>query len=148
MPRVSDSAGLLSTGRSRSTAARERVVLSARLVIVLASAMCAPQSMAHHSGAMYDREKQITLSGTVRQFQWTSPHCWIQVIVPTEGKSSEWSIQMGSPNELFRGGWRPATLKVGDKIQLVVSPARAGTTAGMFLSGTSSTGDPLGGKFR
>ncbi len=95
---------------------------------------------------MFDQEKQITLSGTVKQFQWTNPHCWIQVIVNRGGATTEWSVQMGAPTELFRGGWRPGTLKAGDKIQVVVHPARADVKAGMFISATGGSGEQLGKK--
>ncbi|HEY6455045.1 MAG TPA: DUF6152 family protein [Steroidobacteraceae bacterium] len=96
--------------------ASTRPALSAWFIFAVASVMGAPRSMAHHSGAMFNQDKQITLAGTVKQFQWTNPHCWIQVTVPGDGSSTEWSIQMGAPTELFRGGWRPRTLKAGDKI--------------------------------
>jgi hypothetical protein len=102
---------------------------------------------AHHSGAMFDDKKSITLTGTVREFQWTNPHCWIQVVVPdgqNGGESAEWSVEMGAPFELFRTGLRPRTLKAGDKITVVVHPMRDGTPAGLFVSAIGPDGKPLG----
>ncbi len=61
-------------------------------------------AMAHHSGAMFDDKLSVTLAGTVRQFQWTNPHCWIQVLVDEKSGPAEWSVEMGSPSQLFRGG--------------------------------------------
>ena len=102
------------------------------------------QAWSHHSGAMFDDRKSATLSGTVRLFQWTNPHCWIQLVVPGQQGTSEWSIEMGSPALLFRGGWRPKTLQPGDKITLQIRPLRDGTNGGLFLSGTLADGTAIG----
>jgi hypothetical protein len=75
---------------------------------------------AHHSGAMFDDKKSVTLSGTVKEFQWTNPHCWIEMLVPAaNGKAVEWSVEMGAPFEVIRTGLRPGTIKAGDKITVV-----------------------------
>lgn len=100
---------------------------------------------AHHSGAMFDNSRSVTLNGTVKTFQWTNPHCFIQLIVPgPKGEPAEWSVEMGSPFEVFRTGVRPATLKAGDKITVVVHPIRDGGRAGLFVSATGPNGKPLG----
>ena len=58
----------------------------------------ATAALAHHSAAMFDQSKQITLSGTVRDFQWTSPHCYIQLLANTDqGAPQEWSLEMAAP---------------------------------------------------
>ena len=102
--------------------------------------------LAHHSGAMFDDKTSITLSGTVKEFQWTNPHCWIQVAVPPEqgGEAVEWSVEMGAPFEVFRTGLRPRTIKPGDRITVIVHPMRDGTRAGLFVSATGPDGKPIG----
>ena len=102
------------------------------------------QTYAHHSGAIFDDEKSTTLAGTVKAFQWTNPHCWIQVLVPAEGGSVEWSVEMGSPSQLYRGGLRPGSLKPGDRITVVVHPMRDGTKGGLFVSAIGPDGKALG----
>ena len=73
-----------------------RLVLAA----ALAAAVAAPAS-AHHSAAMFDRTRSVDLKGTVKAFQWTNPHSWIQVEAPgPDGKLEEWSVECGSPNTL------------------------------------------------
>ena len=99
--------------------------------------------IAHHSGAMFDDKKAITIAGTVRAFQWTNPHCWIQVLAPGPDSPLEWNIEMGSPSMLMRGGWRPASLRAGDKIKVVVHPMRDGTNSGLFMSATRDDGQPI-----
>jgi hypothetical protein len=102
------------------------------------------QCLAHHSGAMFDDKVSTTLTGTVKDYQWTNPHCWIQVLVPGEPGPTEWSIEMGSPAQLFRGGWKRGTLKPGDKITVVIHPMRDGTNGGLFVSAIGADGNPIG----
>lgn len=99
---------------------------------------------AHHSSAMYDQDKSLTLKGAVKAFQWTNPHCWIQVLVSGSDGDKEWSVQMGPPSNLYRDGWRPGTLKVGDTISVVVHPMRDGTPGGLWISGTAADGKSIG----
>ncbi len=107
--------------------------------------LLAAQAGAHHSGAMFDDSKSATLIGTVKEFQWTNPHCWIQLEIPSPQGAQEWSIEMGSPSQLFRGGWRPKSLQSGDKITVRVHPLRDGTNGGLFVSATLADGRPIGG---
>ena len=83
---------------------------------------------------MFDDGQSVTLTGTVKAFQWTNPHCWIQVLVSDERGTSEWSVEMGAPMELYRGGWRPRTLKTGDRITVTIHPMRDGTRGGLYVS--------------
>jgi hypothetical protein len=99
---------------------------------------------AHHSAAMFDHAASLTLTGTVREFQWTHPHCWIQLVVPGASNAVEWSVEMGNPSNLLRGGWRPGTLKAGDRITVVIHPMRDGTPGGLFVSASDSNGKPIG----
>lgn len=109
-------------------------------------------AMAHHSGGLWDQTKTLTLQGTVRQFQWTNPHCFIQLLVLNDAGSTgtpaqqEWSIEMASPFQVLSGGWRPGTLQAGDKIKVTVHPARDGTRAGNFISAVSADGHALGAR--
>jgi hypothetical protein len=105
---------------------------------------------AHHSGALWDRAKRLTLQGTVREFQWTNPHCFIQLLVSAGGAANssappqEWSIEMASPYQVLAGGWKPRTLRAGDKIEVTVNPARDGSHSGSFISGVGKGGNILG----
>jgi len=76
-------------------------------------------------------------------FSWTNPHCWIQLLVPGEQGATEWSIEMGSPSLLFRGGWRPTTLKAGDRIIVTARPMRDGSNGGLYVSATRDDGKPI-----
>jgi hypothetical protein len=108
--------------------------------------LVAAPAYAHHSYAMFDSTKTVAVTGTVKQFQFTNPHSWIQVMAPgpNGGAPAEWSVQMGAPFELVRAGMGPQTLKPGDKIVLQVHPAKDGTAAGSFLSAVDGDGHPIG----
>lgn len=102
-------------------------------------------ALAHHSPAMFDQEKIVEMSGTVRLFQWTNPHSYIQLVVKNaQGKEEEWSLEMGAPMYLYNRGWRPSTVKPGDAIKVTVAPLRSGKHGGLLLEVTTADGKPLG----
>ncbi|MGX7897028.1 DUF6152 family protein [Tsuneonella sp. HG222] len=88
---------------------------------------------AHHSFAMFDQTRTIRLKGTVREFQWVNPHTWVQLMVPTGGKTVEWSIEGRSPNGLARRGWTRKTLEPGDNVTLIVKPLKNGKPGGAIV---------------
>jgi hypothetical protein len=111
---------------------------------LVASATAGPTS-AHHSFAMFDSQKSMTLNGAVKEFQWTNPHTWIQLVVKdASGKDVEWAIEAGSVNALSRNGWKRVSLKPGDAAILVVHPLKDGSTGGQLVSATVN-GVQIGG---
>ena len=108
--------------------------------------LCAAPGVAHHSAAMFDSQKSLTLRGTIKEFQWVNPHCWIQLLVREQNATVEWSIEMGSTVQIYRSGWRPSTLQPGQKVTIVIHPIRDGSRGGQFSSGVGEDGAPLGAK--
>jgi len=122
-----------------------RQLLLTGIVVLICLALGARLATAHHSFAMFDRERTVIISGEVKEFQWTNPHAWIQVLVPDDnGREIEWSIECGSPNMMARQGWKSRTLKPGDKVALVMRPAINGSQAGSLVSITLEDGQVLG----
>ena len=110
------------------------------LVLILG----AGSASAHHSFAMFDRAKETALVGIVHEFQWTNPHSWIELDVPNEnGGVDKWSIELNSPNNLSRQGWKSDSIKPGDKISVVIWPLRSGEKGGLFISLTLPSGQIL-----
>ena len=101
-----------------------------------ASVVVSFPSAAHHSYAMFDTQKTITVSGTVTEFQWTNPHLYIKVLVRdhTTGKDAEWNIEGGGPNSLSREGWSRTSAKPGDKASVDIHPLRDGSSGGSLVS--------------
>ena len=98
-------------------------------------------ALAHHSFAMFDQAKQVTVAGTVRDFQWTNPHAFIQV---EDAQGKMWGIELNSPNNLVRQGWKRTALKPGDKISVTLNPLRDGRPGGLFNAVTLPDGRVLG----
>ena len=111
--------------------------------VIIASvglALAAPTASAHHSPVMFDQSRTLTLEGSVRQFQWTNPHCYIQLVV----EGTEWNMEMGAPVYLYNRGWRPSTLKAGDRVRVTPAPLRSGANGGLVLGVVSLDGKTIG----
>lgn len=118
-------------------------VLKVFALLCLATAV-APSADAHHSPAMFDQTRTVTLTGTVRLFQWTNPHCYIQLMVDEGGRQAEWNLEMGAPVYLYNRGWRPSTLKAGDRVTVTAQPLRSGASGGLVIGVADSEGKPVG----
>lgn len=134
--------------RHRITSATQarRIAGTASVILCLALLSAAPQHAdAHHSNAMFDKSVVRQEKVTIREFQWTNPHVWIQVIVTgADGASEEWSIEGGGPNTLFRNGWRPHSFKAGDVVDMKFNPMHDGSKAGLFVGARFADGSTLG----
>lgn len=96
---------------------------------------------AHHSTVPFDSTKQTTLTGIVKEFDWTNPHTWIWINVPNDkGGMDLWGVEGMSPNYLGRRGWTKSTIKPGEKITIVGRPMKDGSKAAMFMSATLADG--------
>ncbi|MFT3905913.1 MAG: DUF6152 family protein [Steroidobacteraceae bacterium] len=101
-------------------------------------------AQAHHSVAMFDQTRNITVEGEVKEWQWTNPHAWLQLVVTdANGQTSEQGFELGSPNTLTRDGFKKTSFNVGDKVTVVAAPRRDGTVGGLFLCGRTASGQWL-----
>jgi hypothetical protein len=100
---------------------------------------------AHHSFAMFDQSKNLPLKGTVHDFQWTNPHAFIDIDVPNAtGTLDLWKVELNSPNNLKRQGWKSSQMKPGDKVVVVINPLRDGSKGGLFVAVTLPDGKVMG----
>ena len=116
------------------------------LRVAVAGGLAVPATLqAHHSPAMFDGSKQLTLTGTVREFQWTNPHSYIQLVVKgDDGAEQEWSLEMGANVYLYNLGWRPSTVRPGDTLAVTVIPMRNGKPGGLLVEARTADGKALG----
>jgi hypothetical protein len=119
-------------------------------IMLAAMVSAGSPAIAHHSFAMYEPTKTLTLKGTVKSFQWTNPHVVVWVLVQPEGGGAvqEWSLETTSPGVLTRNGWTRQSLKAGDRVSVTFSPLRDGSRGGGLNSVTLlDTGQTLIPKF-
>jgi hypothetical protein len=109
-----------------------------RAVTLLVTVGLAVPALAHHSFAMFDFSKTVTVKGTVTEFRWTNPHVALLVqFDPKPGAAPEvWSMELTSPGNLTRGGWSRHSFKPGDRIELQFNPLRDGKHGGAFDQAT------------
>jgi hypothetical protein len=92
---------------------------------------------AHHSFAMFDYSKTVTLNGVIKSFEWTNPHAVMFVVgSPDASPPDTWSVELGSPGNLKRDGWTRDAVKPGDKVAMVIHPLRDGGHGGSFYQVT------------
>ena len=105
--------------------------MNGRLMAVLVTCgwlVMAGSPSAHHSTSMYDSQNPVTITGTVKKFEWTNPHAFVYLEVKDEktGKMVEWEVEMMSLNHLRGYGWTSKTVKAGDPLSATGAPAKSG----------------------
>ena len=107
----------------------------------LAGIAAATAALAHHSTSMFEPEKRVTLTGNVKEFQWTNPHTWTWLAVTNaDGSTTRWGLEGMSPNYLGRRGWSKNTFKPGDKIKVTIWPLKSGEPGGTLQRATLADG--------
>lgn len=98
-------------------------------------------ALAHHSAAMFDPAKVVNVTGTVKEFQYTSPHSWLQIVVRQPGgQTALWSFEAENPSQLIRAGILSSTFKPGDRVTVKAHPMRDGRFAGEMMAVTMPDG--------
>jgi hypothetical protein len=104
-------------------------------------AMFAVPGIAHHSGAMFEKVKTITVEGVVKQFQYTNPHSWLLVDVKNkDGSVTTWGFEAEGPSTLQRAGIRPSDFAVGTKLKITGHPMRDGSPAAAWVDAVRADG--------
>jgi len=99
---------------------------------------------AHHSGAMFEPAKTITLEGVVKEFEYTNPHSWLWITVTNEDKTTtDWGFEAEGPSTLFRNGIKKSDLAPGDKVTVTGRPMRDGRPAAAWLRAVKADGRVL-----
>ena len=106
--------------------------MNRKLMTILATAgflATASSVVAHHSfSAEFDGKKEVTLVGRVAKMEWVNPHSWLYIDVPkADGTTERWAVEFGSPNVLFRSGWKKDSLPEGMRVTVKGFPAKDGS---------------------
>jgi hypothetical protein len=112
-----------------------------KILLAVSAATLVSVAVAHHSAAMFDHSKIVTYTGVVKEFQFTNPHSWLQVLITgPDGKTVEWGFEAEGPSSLKRIGIEAKTFKPGDKVTIVANPMRDGRPAGAWITATTADG--------
>ncbi len=96
---------------------------------------------AHHSGVMFEDVKEVTIEGTVKEFQYTNPHSWLLVDVTNkDGSVTTWGFEAEGPSTLMRNGVKPSDLKVGTKLSITGHPMKDGRPAALWVKAVRADG--------
>ena len=124
--------------------------MNRKLIIApLAAALAASApALAHHSFAMFDQSKEVELKdATVVDWQWTSPHAWLYVLVPNgEGDPDKYSVEAANPGQLRRDGFAKGSMSPGDKITVYMAPLKSGEKGGALHAVVLPDGKMLGAR--
>jgi hypothetical protein len=113
-------------------------------IAAIAAAFLTPPASAHHSFAMFDAEKTITLNGTVKEIEWTNPHMWLYVMAPdATGKVQEYPLEMQGPGQSMKNGWKQDSVHPGDKVTVEMHPLKTGARGGQLMSVVLPSGQRL-----
>ena len=124
-----------------STQMKLRLMILSFAVLILTPMLL----LAHHGFDMFDQKHAVTLKGTVKDWQWTNPHTWIQLNVEQDGKVTEWSLEGVSISQLGRMGWKRDFIKIGDKITVEIFPLRNGKPGGQWSRVFDANGKEING---
>lgn len=106
-------------------------------------------SFAHHSAVMFDDQKEVTVTGVVKEFQYTNPHSWLLVDVTGEdGQVTTWGFEAEGPSTLMRAGIRKSDFSPGTELTISGHPMRDGRPAAIWTTATRGDGkefDPRAG---
>jgi hypothetical protein len=104
---------------------------------------------AHHSAAMFDDKKTVTVEGVVKEFQLTNPHSWLLVdVTDKSGKVVTWGFEAEGPSTLRRAGIKPSDLRPGTKLTITGNPMKDGRPAAIWVNAVRADGlkfDPRAG---
>ena len=109
----------------------------------VAAALIAGPAFAHHSFAMFDASKLVKLQGTVKEYEWLNPHSWVHVVIMENGKAVTYSFEGGSTGQLTQSGWKPDSVKPGDKVTVGFHPLKDGSHGGQLIDLTLPDGKTL-----
>jgi hypothetical protein len=91
--------------------------------------------VAHHGSASFDPSKRLTLEGTVTEWLWANPHCFLKVDAKDDtGSVRNWNLELGNPTDMSTVGFKRTMFKAGDKVSVTVVPVKSGAPVGRLIN--------------
>lgn len=99
---------------------------------------------AHHGTAGYDMEKELVMKGTVTEWLWANPHCFLKYdTTDDKGGVARWAVEVSNPVDMTKRGWTKHSINVGDQVTVTVRPAKNGASVGQLLKVILPNGQTL-----
>ena len=114
------------------------------LSLLLTGLLAAPV-LAHHGNAAFDVGKMLELKGTVTEWVWANPHCWLKFDVKdANGKVVNWVAETTNSADMTEKGWSKLTFKPGDQVTVTLEPVKSGQPVGRVQFVVLANGKTLG----
>jgi len=115
------------------------------LLATAAVLMMAAPLIAHHGAASFDTERELTLKGTVTEWIWANPHCFLKFDAKDDtGTVRNWVVESQNPTDMTVRGWRRTSFKVGDQVTVTLQPVKNGAPVGRIRKVVLANGETLG----
>jgi hypothetical protein len=115
------------------------------MVIVIGLVVASAAPLAHHGGASFDTTKELTLKGTVTEWIWANPHCFLKFdAMDDTGTVRNWAVETQNPTDMTRRGWARTSFKAGDAVTVTLQPVKNGAPVGRIRSVVLANGQTLG----
>ena len=115
------------------------------MALIIAAALIATAPLAaHHGAATFDTGKELTMQGTVTEWVWSNPHCFLKFdVTEKDGTVRHWTVETSNPPDMVNRGWTRRSFKGGDKVTVVIEPVKSGNPVGRLLTVTLPDGKVL-----
>jgi hypothetical protein len=118
--------------------------LRGAVLAILGVLLMPASTLTHHGGASFDNTKELTLKGTVTEWLWANPHCFLKIDAKDEtGQVRNWNLEFGNPTDITARGYSRRTFQVGDAITVTVTPVKSGAPVGRARVVTLADGTKL-----
>jgi len=100
---------------------------------------------AHHGAASFDTTRELTLKGTVTEWIWANPHCFLKFDAKDETNTvRNWAVEVSNPTDMTRLGWARTSFKFGDEVTVTLQPVKNGAPVGRLRRVLLPNGETLG----
>jgi len=100
---------------------------------------------AHHGAASFDTSKELTLKGTVTEWIWANPHCFLKFDAKDDtGSVRNWAVEVSNPTDMTKRGWARTSFKAGDEVTVTLQPVKSGAPVGRIRNVVLPNGQTLG----
>jgi hypothetical protein len=115
------------------------------LVLGVVSVLVVPAPLvAHHGTASFDTSKDVTLKGTVTEWIWANPHCFLKFdAMDDTGAVRNWAVEVSNPTDMTKRGWARLSFKIGDTVTVILQPVKNGAPIGRLKTVTLPDGSTL-----